>query len=409
MSQIRVLHFADLHLGIENYGRLDPTTGLSTRLMDFLHAFDALVDHAIQTEVDLVIFAGDAFKNRTPSPTHEREFAQRIRRLAEHMPVFLLVGNHDLPNAMGRAHTLEIYETLAIPNVYVARRPELFRIPTRQGDVQVLSIPWMTRSAILRREDMRGKSWPEIQMLMLERLHSLVTELLDGADKTLPLIVTAHATVQGATYGSERSVMLGQDLVLPPHLFRHPKITYTALGHIHKHQMVIADPPAVYSGSVERIDFGEEKEDKGFIDLTLQRQRNGHWRADWQFYPLQTRPFITIHVNAPGKQATETVLDAIRNRNIYDAVIRLFIHTDAVGEVHLDDRRIREALADAFHIAALYRDVERPLRLRLNTPRGVESLSPLDLLEQYLKSINIDPKRARVLIRHAQQLLTAEE
>ena len=114
-------------------------------------------------------------------------------------------------------------------------------------------------------------------------------------------------------------------------------------------------------------------------------------------------------MNAPGEEATEIVLEAIRSRNITEAVVRLFIHTDTVGEIHLDDRRIREALADAFHIATLYRDVERPLRLRLNTPRGVESLSPLDLLDQYLKSINTDPERARVLIRHAQQLLLAEE
>ena len=32
---IKILHFSDLHLGVESYGRLDPATGLSSRLADF--------------------------------------------------------------------------------------------------------------------------------------------------------------------------------------------------------------------------------------------------------------------------------------------------------------------------------------------------------------------------------------
>ncbi len=131
---IRILHFADLHLGVENYGRLDPETGLSSRLMDFLHAFDFVVDYAIKEQVDLLLFAGDAFKNRDPSPTHQREFARRMQRLsAAEIPTFLLVGNHDLPNAIKRAHAVEIFNTLETPNITVAERPGYHRIATRGG------------------------------------------------------------------------------------------------------------------------------------------------------------------------------------------------------------------------------------------------------------------------------------
>jgi exonuclease SbcD len=37
---MRILHFSDLHIGVESYGRTDPHTGLSTRLLDFLPALD---------------------------------------------------------------------------------------------------------------------------------------------------------------------------------------------------------------------------------------------------------------------------------------------------------------------------------------------------------------------------------
>ncbi|GAI87569.1 unnamed protein product, partial [marine sediment metagenome] len=61
---MKILHFADLHLGVESYGRIDPTTGLSSRFHDFLSALDQVVDYARQNRVDLVLFCGDAYKSR---------------------------------------------------------------------------------------------------------------------------------------------------------------------------------------------------------------------------------------------------------------------------------------------------------------------------------------------------------
>src|SRR4030042_409129 len=101
---MKILHFADLHLGVENYGRLDPATGHSSRLNDFLSALDQVIDYALENRVDLVLFCGDAYKTREPSQTQQREFARRINRLSTSgVPVFLLVGNHDLPNTIGKA------------------------------------------------------------------------------------------------------------------------------------------------------------------------------------------------------------------------------------------------------------------------------------------------------------------
>ena len=101
---LKVVHFADVHLGVENYGRLDPQTGLSTRLTDFLGSIDTIIDTALEGAADLVLFCGDAFKTRDPSPTYQREFARRIRRLSQGgVPTVLVAGNHDVPNAVGRA------------------------------------------------------------------------------------------------------------------------------------------------------------------------------------------------------------------------------------------------------------------------------------------------------------------
>ena len=68
---MRLVHLGDLHLGTENYGRPDPQTGLNSRLFDFLRCFDVAVDCAVERNVDLVVFAGDAYRSREPSPALE--------------------------------------------------------------------------------------------------------------------------------------------------------------------------------------------------------------------------------------------------------------------------------------------------------------------------------------------------
>ena len=134
MTKINVLHFADIHIGMENYGRVDPETGINARVLDFLRRFSDLADYAIEQQVDLFVFSGDAYKTRDPNPTYQREFARRVKKVADAgIPVILLVGNHDLPSVARRATSIDIFGTLEVPNIYVGNREELTRITCRRG------------------------------------------------------------------------------------------------------------------------------------------------------------------------------------------------------------------------------------------------------------------------------------
>jgi exonuclease SbcD len=410
---IRILHFADLHLGIENYGRLDPETGLSSRAGDFLRAFDDVIQHALTGDdhgpVDLVLFAGDAFKTRDPNPTYQREFARRIHRLAivEQIPVFLLVGNHDMPNAAGHADSLDIFRTLEVPGVTVARRPDLFTVATRQGPLQIIALPWVTRSTLLAREDFKSAGLDEINALMLERLQRIVDELLTRCDPSIPTLMTVHGSVQGAVFGSERSVMLGYDLLLPRSLVDHPQVSYVALGHIHKHQCVLDVPPVVYAGSPERIDFGEAKEDKGFVWVEIS---GAGVPATWRFQARAARPFVHIDVEADRGDPTETVLTALSRRSIDDAIVRVVIHTTPELEPHIDYNQIHKALAPALHVAGVVPDVRRPARLRLSgDTASVEALQPREALERYFLYRQVAPERLARLLQCADSIMSRDE
>ena len=216
---MRILHFSDVHIGVESYGSTDPDTGLSTRLMDFLATFDEVVDFALNNAVDLVLFAGDAYKSRDPSQTHQREFARRIARLSrEGVPVFLLVGNHDLPHIASRATALDIFPTLSVPNVTIGDRLDTYVVDTAAGPLQVVALPWIRRSAFLAREETRSLTIEQINRQLEERVTTMLTWQIEGLDPAIPAVLTAHVSLNTAKTSSEQSMLLGRDPV--PHAER---------------------------------------------------------------------------------------------------------------------------------------------------------------------------------------------
>jgi exonuclease SbcD len=406
MAPIKVVHFADVHLGVENYGRLDPDTGLFNRLTDFLRAIDQIIDTAIDQQADLVVFAGDAYKTRDPSPTYQREFARRIRRLSQSgLPTVLVAGNHDVPNAVGRAHTMEIFGTLEVENVYVARSPDVFDIPTRHGLVQVGALPWIVRSSLLARDEFKNKSLEEIDQALLERVEMVLNGeggLVSRLKPDAPHILVVHGAVNSAIYGSERTVMLGQEMILPLQLFKNPEWDYVALGHIHQHQTLEDErpPPVVYAGSIERIDFGEEREKKGFVVAEVERGN-----CSWAFHPLDARPFVTIRVTADREDPTAQIIAAIERASIQGAVVRVLIRTTPDRDVLIREKEIGRALQDAFYVSAIVHDVVRPERIRLGDQNDIAGLTPLQALERYLKAKQTSEERIEVLKQHASSLL----
>ena len=406
---LKILHFADLHLGVESYGRLDPATGLSSRLLDFLKALDQVVDYALENKVDLVLFCGDAYKSREPTQTQQREFAKRISRLSTNgIPIFLLIGNHDLPNAIGKATTTEIFDTLVVKNVYVSNRPQIYPIPTSSGEVQIVSLPWLRRSALLSKEETKNLTFDQMNQRLQQALTQVIAAKAQELDPRLPAILAAHVWVSGATVGSERSMTIGQEHALLLSNVAHPAFDYIALGHIHKHQVLSHDPPVVYAGSLERLDFSEEEDDKGFYLVEIEPDNEtGKRRVSFDFHPVVGRRFVTINVDIEPQDAepTSTALRAIAEQQdeVRDAIVRLQISLSAEIEGHLRDNDIRNALKEA-HYFTIAKDTRQETRLRLGQ-WTVEEITPPDALKAYLESKKVSPERAKLLLEYGERLI----
>lgn len=401
---IRLLHFADAHIDIANYGRHDPKTGLPVRVMDFLNALDQIVDTAIEEKVELVIFAGDAYKDRNPQPTFQRAWGERMMRLSQaKIPTLLLVGNHDVSPAAGRAHTLHEFSTLGVPYIHVADRPALWTPEQLGVPVQIIAVPWLSRSLLVGREETLGRTVEEIYQRLEELASRRITDLIEQADPEIPLILTAHASVQGAKYGSERAVMLGHELVLSGGLVNHAKLDYVALGHIHKPQLLSAKdshPPIVYPGSIERIDFGE-KEEKRFVLAEV-----GKGETHWEFRMLKTRRFIDPDPITPR---TEHFMEDILSQlpaaeDVADAVCRVRLSFLRDDEPLLDERAILEHFKDAFEVK-IHKHYQTSKRARLGDSAGVEAMTPLELLETYWLTESLEGEEIEVLLQLAKEVL----
>ncbi len=406
---LKVLHLSDIHLGSGfSHGRINPGTGLNTRLEDFMKSLSLCIDRAIQEPVDLVLFGGDAFPDATPPPYVQEAFAAQFRRLADaKIPTVLLVGNHDQHSQGAGGASLSIYRTLAVPGFIVGDRLTTHLIPTLNGDIQVMTLPWLTRSTLLTRPETEGLSLEEINNLLVQKLQPALEGEIRQLNPQLPTILLAHLMADRASLGAERLLAVGKGFTIPLALLMRPELDYVALGHVHKHQNLNPknNPPIVYPGSIERVDFGEEKEPKGYVYLEIEKGK-----VNWQFCPLPARPFFTIEVNITEAEDPQgEILKAIAAKNLKDAVIRLIYQLRSEQIELINQPEINEALKLAHSYTIRPELVSQLARPRLPELGLGQSLDPMTALKTYLDNRQDIKDLVPDLLEAAQNLLSLSD
>ena len=359
---MKILHTADIHFGSNAYGRIDPETGLNTRLLDFKKSFDFLVEKAIEEDIDLFLFAGDAYRTADPTPTQQKAFAECLRPIAEKgIPIVMIVGNHDHPVSYGKASALDIFPFLE-GDIHVFRKADLATIETKAGPLQLIALPWPIRSMLLAKEDYRKLSSVEIKEVIEEKYLQFLQAAVGELDPNLPTVLTAHLTVQGAALsGSEQTSLIAHEPKFTVGQLGHPEIDYVALGHIHRYQdrHEGEHPPIVYSGSIEYVSFKEWDHEKGFVIVDIDVDEEGKKSTSFSFIPTPARPFVAIDIDArDSDEATKKIVGAIKKAGVKDGIVRVRYQ---VGEDHaaeVDLAAVRKALKKAHAIAAIERIAE---------------------------------------------------
>lgn len=402
---IKILHLSDIHMGSGfSHGRINPATGLNTRLEDFVNTLSQCIDRSLAEPVDLVIFGGDAFPDATPPPYVQEAFASQFRRLVDaNIPTVLLVGNHDQHSQGQGGASLNIYRTLGVPGFVVGDKLTTHHISTRNGRVQVITLPWLTRSTLMTREETENLSLAEVNQLLTERLQVVLEGEIRRLDPDVPTVLLAHLMADNASLGAERYLAVGKGFTLPLSLLTRPCFDYVALGHVHRHQNLNKsnNPPVIYPGSIERVDFSEEKEDKGYVMIELERGN-----VKWEFCPLPVRVFRTIEVDVSKADDPQAALSkAIAKHDIQDAVVRLIYKLRSEQLDLIDNPALHAALNSAHTYTIQPELVSQLARPRIPELSASSSIDPMEALKTYLHNREDLKDIAASMLEAAEKLL----
>lgn len=406
---IQFVHTADIHFGMENYGRVDPHTGIHSRLLDFERALNACIDVAIEKNVDFFLFAGDAYKTPRPTQTQQQLLLGCFLRLYKaNIPLVIVVGNHDHPLSFGKINALELFGKLPLDGFHVISKPETIVLETKSGPVQIVGIPWPSRHTVSLSHAHLLRSAHEITDYISSAVSKIIQKSAAELDATIPAVLAGHLTVSSGIFsGSEKRAIYGTDpCLLPSQLALHP-FDYVALGHLHRYQDLNPRgyPAVVYSGSIERVDFGERKEEKGFCLVTIHEKGN----TTHEFIQVPTRPFIQIEVElTPDKNQTEQILHALKKHDITDAVIKILYHIPQGKKDIVDLKMVSLACSKAMHIVGII-----PIRqIEPRERRTITTKVEMDLKTLFHAYFDTKPslaERKDVLIEKALELAHEEE
>ncbi len=412
---MKILHLSDIHMGGGfAHGKIDPETGLNTRFQDFVKSLSRAIDRALAEPVDLVLFGGDAFPDATPAPYIQQAFALQFYRLVDaNIPTVLLVGNHDQHSQGQGGASLSIYRSLGVPGTIVGDTIETHVINTRSGAIQIITLPWLNRSTLLTREIAENLSMLEVNQLLLDKLQPRLEGEIRKLDPNLPTIVLAHLMADNATLGAEKFLAVGRGFTIPLSFLTRSYFDYVALGHVHRHQNLnkTNDPAVVYPGSIERVDFSEEKEDKGFVLVTIEptvQPASKSFETTWEFCPLAVRTFRTIKIDVSNSEQPQLdILAAIAKIDINDVVVRLIYQLNPNQVEFISTSGIHEALSTAHHYT-----IQAELISQLSQPRlpelGCSVGDPMVALSTYLDNRPDLKDIATAMIAAANELLSED-
>jgi exonuclease SbcD len=269
---------------------------------------------------------------------------------------------------------------------------------------------------LLTRPESEKLSLIEVNDLLLSRLEPALEGEIRQLKPELPTIVLGHLMADNAKLGAEKLLAVGKGFTMPLAMLTRPCFDYVALGHVHRHQNLNKsnDPPVVYPGSIERVDFSEEKEEKGYVMISVQPHPSPTaldrpFQVVWDFCALPVRPFITIKVNATiVEDPQDQIVKALAKAEFRDAVVRLIYQITPQQTELISTPQIHELLA----IAHSY-TIQAELVSQLTQPRlpelGCSASNPIDSLTTYLDNRPDLIAIRDAMIAAAQDLLGEEE
>lgn len=304
---MKILHSADWHLG-DRLGRIDRTD-------DLRRAVERIADYCRSAHIDVLLVAGDLFSELARADGL-RDAIRHLREtfagfLSEGGTIVAITGNHDNENF---CQTLWHAMTLASPagsdgktaelgRLHLATGPAFLRLPDRRGGfaVQFVLMPFPTPARFLQESPVQkyaslDEKNRHLSSAFIHKLNAMVGDPSFRGDQ--PSVLAAHLTVMGNEIPLLFRLSQHEDIMMPaadvPEQF-----DYVALGHIHKPQIIAGKSHVRYSGSIDRLDLGEQNDEKGVVVFEIGPEG---LVGEPEVLPLEATPIYELDLLNPNEQ-----------------------------------------------------------------------------------------------------------
>lgn len=285
--QTRFIHTSDIHLG-KTYRN---STGEAQRYDDFFNCLASIVVDAVHEQVDGVLIGGDLFHVGQILP---RTFARTIETLQPlkdaNIPCIAIEGNHDWIHRRDSISWMEALSQMG----YI----RLLR-PARTEDGGYRFDPFDEEAGMGGHLEVGGVNIYGLGYIGAQAGNHV--ERICEATTTDNNLLLFHVGIW--TYSP---VEIGNMKIEEAHPLAE-KFGYVALGHGHKPYIVktpAGKPYAFNPGSPERVNFGEQKYDKGYYLVTAE---DGNFSAE--FKTTSPRPMLVADIDLEGSQNADAALE----------------------------------------------------------------------------------------------------
>ncbi|SDF87922.1 DNA repair exonuclease SbcCD nuclease subunit [Halorubrum xinjiangense] len=277
----RVIHTGDTHIGYSQYHS-------PVRRQDFLDAFEAVVDDAVDDGVDAVVHAGDLFNDRRPELRDLMGTISVLRRLDDAgVPFLAVVGNHESTRG---GQWLDLFERLGLA--------------TRLGDEPVV---------------VGDTAFYGLDHVPVSRRDELDYAFADHDAEYAALV--AHGLFEPFGYADwdTETVLTESDVEFDAMLLGDNHTPDTAR---------VADTWVTYPGSTERAS-ASEREGRGYNLVVFDADAaGGEDRVEIRRRALDTRPFVFVSVELREGEGESRVRERVREFDLAEAVV----HVEITGE-----------------------------------------------------------------------------
>lgn len=312
---MKLVHISDTHLGFGAYAKIDPVEGINQRESDIYRAFEQAVDKAIELRPDLVVHAGDLFDGVRPQNRAIDLALRQLIRLSEAgIETVIISGNHSTPRLRETGNIFRIFEHLK--HIHPVHEPGGKKLVF--GDTTVFAAPHSTAPS----------------------LAELAASIRPSRDTGRNVLVLHAGVVGSETYRMDEF----SEQIIPIESLTDDW-DYIALGHYHQFKRV--RDRAFYSGSTERLGFGEIGQAKGIVEVDIESHKTA-------FHELKLRDMVELDaLDASGLASSEILREAkdrISASSIDDKIVRLQISNVAPDAYRsLDSPAIRRLGASTLH------------------------------------------------------------